>query len=73
MLKRKRIGLIVTEEEKNFVIQMARIEGGLSQSSLIRRLIHKAAEQQGLSNPSDDALEPKLDENKLSLEKRRNQ
>ena len=73
MLKRKRIGLIVTEEEKNFVIQMARIEGGLSQSSLIRRLIHKAAEQQGLSNLSDDALEPKLDENKLSLEKRRNQ
>ena len=54
MLKVKRLGLIVTEEEKRFVVQLARIEGGLSQSSLIRRLIHKAAEQQGLSNLSSD-------------------
>jgi hypothetical protein len=60
MLKIKRLGLIITEEEKRFVIQLARIEGGLSQSSLIRRLIHKAAEQQGLSNPSEDTLESKL-------------
>jgi len=60
MLKIRRLGLILTEEEKRFVIQLARIEGGLSQSSLIRRLIHKAAEQQGLSNPTEDTLEPKL-------------
>jgi hypothetical protein len=45
MLKTKRIGLLVTEEEKKFVIELARIEGGLSQAALIRRLIHKAAKQ----------------------------
>ena len=60
MMKVRRLGLVLTEEEKWFVIQLASIEGGLSQSSLIRRLIHKAAEQKGLSNPSDPALELKL-------------
>lgn len=48
MLKTKRIGLIVTEEEKNWVFQLAQCEGGLSQASLIRRLIHKAAIQHNL-------------------------
>ena len=48
MLKTKRIGLIVTEEEKCWVVQLAKLEGGLSQASLIRRLIHKAAEEQSL-------------------------
>ena len=67
MLKIRRLGLILTEEEKRFVIQLARIEGGLSQSSLIRRLIHKAAEQQSLSNPSEDTQEPKLAAETASL------
>jgi hypothetical protein len=67
MLKSKCLGLILTEEEKRFVIQLARIEGGLSQSSLIRRLIHKAAEQQGLSNLSEDILESKLAASTASL------
>jgi hypothetical protein len=53
MLKIKRLGLIITEEEKRFVVQLARIEGGLSQASLIRRLIHKAASAHGL-----EKLEP---------------
>lgn len=44
MLKTKRIGLIVTEEEKSWVVNLAKLEGGLSQASLIRRLIHQAAE-----------------------------
>jgi len=48
MLKIKRLGLILTEEEKQFVIQLARIEGGLSQSALIRRLIRQAASAHGL-------------------------
>jgi hypothetical protein len=67
MLKIKRLGLIITEEEKRFVIQLARIEGGLSQSSLIRRLIHKAAEQNGLSNSTEDILELKLSADTESL------
>lgn len=48
MLKTKRIGLIVTDEEKKWVVQLAQLEGGLSQASLIRRLIHQAAEQYSL-------------------------
>jgi hypothetical protein len=67
MLKSKRIGLILTEEEKWLVVQLARIEGGLSQSSLVRRLIHKAAEQHGLSNLSEDTPEPKLTADTVSL------
>jgi hypothetical protein len=42
-MKTKRIGLIVTEEEKRWVSELARLEGGLSLASLIRRLIYKAA------------------------------
>lgn len=52
-MKTKRIGLIVTEEEKNWVIQLAEIEGGLSQASLVRRLIHKAAIQYSLNTLSN--------------------
>jgi hypothetical protein len=48
MLKIKRLGLVLTEEEKRFVVQLARIEGGLSQASLIRRLIRQAASAHGL-------------------------
>jgi hypothetical protein len=48
MLKTRRIGLIVTEEEKRWVIQLAKLEGGLTQASLIRRLIYKAAESHTL-------------------------
>ena len=48
MLKTKRIGLIVTEQEKNWVVQLARLEGGLTQASLLRRLIYQAAQQKGL-------------------------
>ena len=49
MLKTKRIGLIVTKEEKKWVIQLAEIEGGLSQAALIRRLIRQSAERHNLT------------------------
>jgi hypothetical protein len=49
MLKTKRIGLMVNKEEKRWVIELARLEGGLSQASLIRRLIHKAAVERRLT------------------------
>jgi len=52
MLRTKRIGLIVTEEEKKWVIQLAGIEGGLSQASLIRRLIRQSAELHNLTTKS---------------------
>ena len=47
-MKTKRIGLIVTEDEKRWVVELARLEGGLSQAALLRRLIHKAAVQNNL-------------------------
>jgi hypothetical protein len=49
MLKTKRIGLIVTEEEKKWVIQLAEIEGGVSLASLIRKLIRQSAERHNLT------------------------
>lgn len=52
MLKTKRIGLNVTCEEKDWVMQLATLEGGLSQASLIRRLIRQAAYRYSLVNPS---------------------
>jgi len=59
MLKTKRIGLIVTKEEKDWVVLLAKLEGGLSQASLIRRLIHKAAEEYNLTaNSNNISLSP---------------
>ena len=52
MLKTKRIGLIVTEKEKKWIIQLAEIEGGLSQAALLRRLIRQAAECHNLTAKS---------------------
>jgi hypothetical protein len=59
MLKSKRIGLIVTDEEKSWVLQLAQLEGGLSQASLIRRLIHQAAERHSLIVKPNTAKEKK--------------
>ena len=50
MLKTKRIGLIVTEVEKSWVIELAKLEGGLSQASLIRKLIYEAATKKNLQS-----------------------
>jgi hypothetical protein len=65
MLKTKRIGLIVTDEEKNWVIQLAQLEGGLSQASLIRRLIHQAAERHYLSGKPDTAEEKENEQSSI--------
>jgi len=54
MYKTKRIGLIVTEVEKNWVIELARLEGGLSQASLIRRLIYEAATKKNLQGLAEN-------------------
>lgn len=47
-MKTERIGLTVTKQDKELIFALARIEGGLSLASLIRRLIRKAAERHHL-------------------------
>ena len=48
MRKTQRLGLLLTEREKAWVINLARLEGGLTQAALIRRLINKAGKEHGL-------------------------
>jgi hypothetical protein len=48
MKKYKRFGLVLTDQEKLLISRLAVLEGGLSQAALIRRLVLKAAIQQGL-------------------------
>jgi hypothetical protein len=55
-MKTERLGLVVTKREKQLVSQLAQLEGGLSQASLIRRLIHKAAEEYALLKPLNQAI-----------------
>jgi len=49
MKKSERLGLVLTPAEKKVVAALARNRGGLSQSALIRCLIHEAARIVGLS------------------------
>ena len=49
MKKSTRLGLVLTPAEKETVALLAKDRGGLSQSALIRCLIHEAAKQAGLS------------------------
>ena len=70
MLKTKRIGLIVTEEEKKWVIQLAEIEGGLSQASLIRRLIRQSAERYNLTTKSESKENKKNEQSPTETQRR---
>ena len=56
MKKTKRLGLILTEKEKYWVIQIAELEGGLSQAALIRRLIRRKAVEHHLCLPGTQYL-----------------
>jgi hypothetical protein len=49
MSKSQRIGFFVTDIEKAWIVHLARLEGGLSQAALMRRLIHQAATQHQLT------------------------
>ena len=49
MKKSTRLGLVLTPAEKETVALLAKDRGGLSQSALIRCLIHEAAKKAGLS------------------------
>ena len=64
MLKTQRIGLFVSREEKQWVVELARLEGGLSQASLICPLIHQAATHHCLATQADkhQMLEERQDE-----------
>ena len=48
MKKSERFGLVLTSVEKEAVVLLAKERGGLSQSALIRCLIHEAASVAGL-------------------------
>jgi hypothetical protein len=48
MHKSKRLGLVLTPAEKNAVVRLAEVEGGLSQAAVVRRLIRQAAKSHGL-------------------------
>ena len=52
MYRTKRLDVLLTPAEKEVVVQMAKGEGGLSQSTLIRRLIHNAARERGIWPPT---------------------
>lgn len=48
MYKRVRFGFVLTESEKRSLERLAEIEGGLSEAALLRRLIRRAAKEQGI-------------------------
>ncbi len=48
MVRSKRLGLVLSDQEKNLVVALARLEGELSLASLIRMLIYQAAYNKGL-------------------------
>ena len=49
MEKTERFGFWLSKDEKSVIAVLAEIEGGLSQAALIRRLIHQAAMQHGIT------------------------
>jgi len=53
MYRTKRLSLLLTPAEKAVVVQLAEAEGGLSQSTLVRRLIHNAARERGIWPPEE--------------------
>ena len=48
MNRRMRFGFVLTEEEKRALSSLAEAEGGLSEAAMLRRLIRRAAQEQGL-------------------------
>ncbi len=48
MFKHVRFGFVLTEGEKRSLERLAEIEGGLSEAALLRRLIRRAAKEQGI-------------------------
>lgn len=48
MFKHVRFGFVLTEGEKRSLERLAEIEGGLSEAAMLRRLIRRAAKEQGI-------------------------
>ena len=48
MRKTKRFGFALTHLEKDAIAKLADLEGGLSQAAMLRRLLRKAAIENGL-------------------------
>jgi len=49
MNRKMRFGFVLTEAEKCALSSLAEAEGGLSEAAMLRRLIRRAAQEQGLS------------------------
>ena len=43
-----RFGLVLSEEEKNALVQLAELAGGFSQAAFLRSLIRDAARKEGI-------------------------
>lgn len=50
MEKTERFGFLLSKDEKDVVVQLAEIKGGLSKAALIRLLIRSAGRENGLLN-----------------------
>ncbi|MBI5034075.1 MAG: hypothetical protein HZB51_26435 [Chloroflexi bacterium] len=48
MNRKVRFGFVLTKDEKNALVRLAELEGGLSEAAMLRRLIRRAAKEQGL-------------------------
>ena len=60
MQKTERFGFWLSNNEKIIISQLAEIEGGLSQAALIRRLIHRAAQERGLIDSHQSPLQKQI-------------
>ena len=58
MEKTERFGFWLSRDEKSVIAVLAEIEGGLSQAALIRRLIHQAAVQHGITTTDSPSVDP---------------
>ena len=56
MYRTKRLALVLTPAEKTAVVELAEVEGGLSQAALVRRLIRNAAQERGIWPPDKHRL-----------------
>ncbi|MGI6367898.1 MAG: hypothetical protein ACOX2L_05985 [Anaerolineae bacterium] len=52
-MRTERLGIVLTPREKSAILMLAELEGGLSQSGLVRRLVRQAATARGVWSSPD--------------------
>lgn len=55
MSRKERFGLVLSPEERIALERLARVEGGLSQAALLRRLLMLAAMERGVWPPPQES------------------